>query len=323
MGCFFSLLPFFFITFAVIMNETKQKRTFKDWIIAMRPWSFTASIMPILILWGLLFYGQTCGNFSVNWHIAFLCLPMLLLMHAGGNMVSDYFDYKHKVDLPGGPNGVTWIFNGKFKAKTILYYGIIVEILGACLGIVILLNASWNPIWIGIIGMLFAFCYFWFKGHWLGDFDILCSFALLPAIGTMYVATGQYHPETLLFILPLGLLTVSILHANNTRDLHSDHNAGLETLSYSMGGRIGKRVYLFETIAPYILTLIYCTFCHQPWTLMIVILTLPIAIRNEKTMLAADDNMVGQIPTLDKNSAQLQMLFGLLYAIGYFIGAAL
>ena len=139
----------------------------------------------------------------------------------------------------------------------------------------------------------------------------------------MYVATGQYHPETLLFILPLGLLTVSILHANNTRDLHSDHNAGLETLSYSMGGRIGKRVYLFETIVPYILTLIYCAFCHQPWTLMIVILTLPIAIRNEKTMLAADDNMVGQIPTLDKNSAQLQMLFGLLYAIGYFIGAAL
>lgn len=86
---------------------------------------------------------------------------------------------------------------------------------------------------------------------------------------------------------------------------------------------MGKRVYLFETFAPYVLTLVYCAFCQQPWTLMLVVLTLPLAIRNSKIMMAADDNMVGQIPTLDKNTAQLQMIFGLLYTIGYLVGAAL
>lgn len=300
------------------MNTSTKKRGLRDWIIATRPWSFTASIMPILIMWGFLFYDMYCGYITVNWLNALLCMPLLVIVHAGGNMVSDYFDYKHKVDLPGGPNGVTWIFNGIFKPKEILRFGIVLILIGSGIGIVLLYRSSWEGIWIGIVGLLLTFGYFWTKGHWLGDLNILCSFALLPAIGTMFVSTGQYHWETMLYILPLGLLTVSILHANNTRDIHSDHRAGLETISFSLGGRAGKIIYLFETIMPYVLTLLYCLLLGQPWTLLLVFLTLPIAIRNDKTMLAANDNMVGQIPTLDKSSAQLQMLFGLLYTAGYF-----
>lgn len=305
------------------MSTSTKKRGLRDWIVATRPWSFPASVMPILIMWGMLAYGSRCGRFAVSWANALLCMPLLVIVHAGGNMVSDYFDYRHKVDLPGGPNGVTWIFDGIFRPAEILRYGIALIIAGACIGIVLLCRSSWEGIWIGIAGLLLALGYFWMKGHWLGDLNILCSFALLPAVGTMFVSTGHYHWEAMLYILPLGLLTVSILHANNTRDIGNDRRAGLETISNSLGGRAGKRIYVAETAAPYALTLLYCLLPGQPPTLLLAALTLPVAVRNGKAMMAADDGMVGQIPTLDKSSAQLQTLFGLLYAAGYFIAAAL
>ncbi len=303
------------------MSNTERKRGLRQWVIATRPWSFPASVMPILILWGFLFYNQSACGLEVCWTNALLCMPLLVIVHAGGNMVSDYSDYTRRVDLPGCPNGVTWIYDGTFDAREILRYGIVLIAVGVAIGIVLLLNSSWEGLWIGVVGLLLTFGYFPMKGHWLGDADILCSFALLPAAGTMFVSTGEYHCETLLYILPLGLLTVSILHANNTRDINNDARAGLLTLSNTLGGRMGKRIYVAEITLPYVLVFVYCLCLRQPWTLMLVLLTLPAAVRNLRTMLAADERMVGQIPTLDKLSAQLQMMFGLLSAVGYFIGA--
>ncbi len=303
------------------MNNKNRKRKASDWVTATRPWSFPASVMPILVIWAMLFCGQAHGRLSVDWPSALLCLPLLVLVHAGGNMVSDYFDNTRGVDLPGGPNGVTWIFDGLFTPKEILRYGLALIAAGTCVGIVLLCRAGWEGVWIGVAGLVLALGYFWMKGHLLGDVNILCSFALLPAIGTMFVATGHYHFESMLFILPLGLLTVSILHANNTRDIHNDRRAGLETLSFRLGGRVDKWVYLGETLLPYVLTVAFCLVDGQPRALLLVLLTLPMAVDNDRAMMRAQDTMEGQIPTLDKRSAQLQMLFGVLYTAGYFIGA--
>lgn len=304
-------------------NETRSARTVRDWVMATRPWSFPASVMPILIMWSILYFGQRAAGLAVDWTSALLCLPLLVLLHAGGNMVSDYFDYTRRVDLPDCPNGVTWLYGGVFRPVEILRYGVVLVLLGALVGVWLLCRSSWTAAWIGVAGLALVFGYFWMKGHLLGDLNILLSFALLPAVGVMFVSTGSYHLETMLYILPLGLLTVSILHANNTRDIHGDARAGLHTLPDRLGGRFGKRVYVAEVVLPYLLTLVFILFLAQPWPLLIVCLTLPIAVRNVRTMLHADDGMVGQIPMLDKASAQLQMLFGLLYALGYFISACL
>lgn len=314
-------LPFFFVIFAYMMNNENRKRKPSDWIIAMRPWAFSASAMPILVMWGMLFYGQAHGQLTVDWPCALLCLPLLVLVHAGGNMVSDYFDHTRGVDQPEGPNGVTWIFNGLFKPKEILCYGLALIAVGTCIGIVLLLRSGWEGLWIGLAGLVLALGYFWMKGHWLGDVNIICSFSLLPAVGTMFVATGDYHWESMLYLLPLGLLIVSILHANNTRDIHNDHRAGLETLSIRLGGKAAKYVYLAETLTPYVLTVAFCLWCGQPRPLLLVLFTLPLAMENNRAMMGADNMMEGQIPTLDKSTSQLQLMFGILYTAGYFIGA--
>ncbi len=298
----------------------KKKRTLKDWVVATRPWSFPASVMPILIMWGFLAYVGSHGT-DVNWTNALLCMPLLVIAHAGGNMVSDYYDYTRRVDLDHCPNGVTWIYDGTFSAKTILRYGVCLLALALPFGLYLLAHSSWTALWIGIVGMALAAFYPWMKAHAMGDLNILISFALLPAIGTAYVATGQYMPKALLGILPLGLLTVAILHANNTRDIDNDKRAGLATLCAAMGLEKSKKVYVGELALPYALTLTYALTGCAPWASLIIMLTLPVAWHNIKTMLGArqDKEYLG-IATLDKDSAMLQMVFGVLCALGYVLG---
>ncbi|MBR4804797.1 MAG: prenyltransferase, partial [Bacteroidales bacterium] len=109
--------------------------TVKQWFLAVRPWSFPASTMPALVAVSYVFYThfQTLG--SIDWLVAAACVVGALIFHFSGNLISDYFDYKSGVD--GKDNiGQTnlLIINGVFKAKTILWYGIVLGLVGVVLG---------------------------------------------------------------------------------------------------------------------------------------------------------------------------------------------
>lgn len=237
-------------------------------------------------------------------------------------MVSDYFDFTWGVDTKACSNGVTWIHDSTFRPKEILRYGLVLVALSVPIGVFLLYNSSWSGWWIGLAGVLLSLVYPWMKSHHLGDLNILVSFALLPALGTFFVAVGSYDTQSLLMILPIGLLTVSILHANNTRDVKTDLQAGLGTITTSVSLMNAKAIYTFEIFAPYALALLYVVLLGQPWTLLAVVLTLPLALRNVRTMIQAEDDLPYRgIQRLDQTTAQLQMIFGLLYALGFFLGS--
>lgn len=308
-----------------LLTKTWKKKNFENWIIATRPWALPASVMPILIMWAYLYcqsHGGGEDTTPINWLNALLCLPLLSIVHSGGNMVSDYFDFTWGVDTKACSNGVTWIHDGTFRPKEILRYGLVLVALAVPIGVFLLYNSSWSGWWIGLAGVLLSLVYPWMKSHHLGDINILCSFALLPALGTFFVAVGVYDPQSLLMILPIGLITVAILHANNTRDVKTDLQAGLGTITTSVSLMNAKAIYTFEIFAPYALALLYVVLLGQPWTLLAVVLTLPLALRNVRTMIQAEDDLPYRgIQRLDQTTAQLQMAFGLLYALGFFLGS--
>ena len=80
-----------------------QKRTFKDWLIATRPWSFPASAMPVLVTLGYLFWK----GMEVNWAIGVFTIFNVVLFHAAGNTWSDYKDYKSGVDREDTVGGLS------------------------------------------------------------------------------------------------------------------------------------------------------------------------------------------------------------------------
>lgn len=76
----------------------------------------------------------------------------------------------------------------------------------------------------------------------------LLAYALLPTLGTCYVATGVVDWNVLWIALPVGLITVAILHANNTRDMRTDARAEIQTLAMKLGGKASMYVYCAEVL---------------------------------------------------------------------------
>ena len=297
-----------------------KERTLKDWIIATRPWSFTASLMPVIVTLAYLFLLQCTEGETVNWAAGSLALPMMLFMHAGGNLVSDYSDNVKQIDLPGSLNGVNHIYSGMFTPKEIQHFGWALLAVGALLGACIVALSTTEVLWIGVLGVLLPLVYPWMKAHALGDVDILLCFALLPSVGVSMAATSRYHPETLLLALTYGLLTVAILHANYTRDIRNDRRAHLLTLAGLLGGIWSQRLYLVELTLPYVLLGLFVLCGWLPWTALIAWLTLPLAVGNIRQMMAARPEEEQDIATLDQRTAQLQMVFSLLLALGLALG---
>jgi 1,4-dihydroxy-2-naphthoate octaprenyltransferase len=91
-----------------------KKHSFKDWLIATRPWSFPASAMPVLVTLGYLFWQ----GMAVDWTIGVFTILNVVLFHAAGNTWSDYKDYKSGVDREDTVGGLS-IVSGQFAPEEI------------------------------------------------------------------------------------------------------------------------------------------------------------------------------------------------------------
>ena len=61
------------------------KHTFKEWLIATRPWSFPASAMPVIVTCVYLYGTYT----QINWLNGLWALVNIIVFHAAGNTWSD------------------------------------------------------------------------------------------------------------------------------------------------------------------------------------------------------------------------------------------
>lgn len=298
----------------------EKKRTIKDWIIATRPWSLPAAVTPVLVTTAYLFWQSRVTAVDINWMNAVLSFILLVLLQMAGNLIGDYYDHIKGVDKVDGPNGVTWIFSGLFSPKEILHYGYGILAAAAAVGIVILLNSSLNAAWIGVVGLMLVYCYPWFKGHALGDVDVLLGFALLPAVGVSFVTTGEWHPETMLLSLAYGPITIAILHANNTRDIVNDYEAGLTTLSIVIGKKVSQILYVFLLAIPYAIVGWCVVAGLAPAWSFITFATFPVAMKNCRLMMPSGEGEL-EIGALDQQTAGLQIMFGGLFTFSFILAA--
>ena len=284
-----------------------RKRRFSDWVLATRPWAFSASVIPVAAVAAALGWSQG----ACNWVNAALSVLVIVLLHAGADVLSDCRDHESGVDYPAAPNGVAWIRDGRFAVPTLRRYAWALVAAGSLLGLVVLLRSSWDLAWIGGAGVVVAVGYSFLKYRACGDLAVFLAFVALPAVGVGMAAVGRFLPETLLVALPPGLLTLGILNANNLRDVATDARAGCRTLPMVLGTRAAGALYLAQEFAPYLFVAAFVTAGLTPYAAVGTFLTLPLAVRNAATLRRGD------LATLDRSSAQLQLLFGLLYVAAF------
>ncbi|MCF0195985.1 MAG: prenyltransferase [Bacteroidaceae bacterium] len=288
-----------------------MKHSAKEWIIATRPWSFPASSTPVILTLAWLFWRGE----NANWLLGLWALLTMVAFQAVGNTWSDYFDYKHHVDA-ADTYGSRNLTSGLFSMSEMMRLSVILAAVVVASGIGLVWFTGWQTLALGVAGMLLFLCYPWLKYHALGDVDIFLCYALLPILGTTFVATGQFLPEALV-VSPAGLITVGILHANNARDVVTDKRADTVTLPILFGVRFARWAYYFEVISPYIWVAIFAaTSLLPPLCVLMTLLSVGRAARLTRAMSKLTDTNVSSIINLDEKTAQHVLLFSLLLSLG-------
>ena len=271
--------------------------------------------MPIIVTLAYLFYKGS----DINWLYGTWTLIGMLLFHMTGNVWSDYFDFRKKVDADD-TFGAKTLTTGMFKPEEIKRLAIGLLIVSVACGLGLFAVTGLPLLWIGLAGVLCTLLYPVLKFNALGDLDILLAFAFLPTLGTSYAVTGAIDWSVLWIALPVGLITDGILHSNNTRDVITDKRAGITTMAMGLGSKFSAWLYGFEVIFPYVWVGACSIIGIMPLATIMVFLTLPVAIASAQAMKHSLTAGPGIIADLDIKTANLQLLFSVLLTIALVIG---
>ena len=295
-----------------------KKHTLKDWILATRPWSFPASAMPVLvtIAW------TWAKGIHVNWWFALWALVNIIFVHAAGNVWSDIADYRKGVDADD-TFGVRALVDGQFTPEEYKRLSITLNVIAILGGLTLVCLTGPTLLYIGIAGILLSLCYPRLKYMALGDVVIALCYSILPMTGTSFIISGSIHWHVLWLAVPVGLITVAILHANNVRDIETDSRAKIRTFPILTGRRFGAWLYAAEVLVPFLWLIGLMIARIEPWWLGVAFLAMPVAVQNARTILNYEQGGQASYANLDERTAKLQLMFSLLLIIGFVLSTLL
>lgn len=292
-----------------------NKRTLTDWIVATRPWSYPASTMPVALVLAYYFAnGDAIDPVNAVW-----ALVNIVIFHAAGNVWSDYFDFRYGVDNQS-TLGVRQLVDGKFTGREFIWFAIFLFVVGTLCALFLVWRTGMPFLAVTFAGIVAALVYPPLKYRVGGDVVIFIAYTLTPLFATAWIVTGTWSLDAIWAVLPTGILTVGILHANNLRDAQTDTQAGIRTLASVLGKKWSVWLYHFEMLAPFAILLATVWLGILPMT---VLLTLPIAVAVMtlcKQALRFDGVNTASIATLDASTARTQLMFSLLMVSGLVAG---
>lgn len=298
-----------------------KERKITAWIIATRPWSFPASTMPALVTISYVYFLKNEIASDINWFYGVLAFIGAGIFQASGNLIGDYFDFKYGVDRKESFGSSRMLVDGIFFPKTILNYGVVMLAIGILLGWFLFIHTGPDLLWIGGIGVLATFFYYKLKFAAFGDLVIFIIYGPLIGLGTAFVMTNQLMWNVVLLNIPIAFLVVNILHANNMRDIRDDSRAHIRTQAMVLGMEKAKVQYLILAVGAYVSVILMVVFGMISPLTLIVFLSLPIELKNLKQMKKAEVENPELIKNLDADSAQLVLIFSLLFAVANFLAA--
>ena len=291
----------------------------RAWLRASRPFSFTASTVPVTL-------GAVLAALSGVFRFDLFLLTLLgsVLIHAGANMANDYYDHLSGVDKPDslGPSGV--IQRGLLTPAQLLRGTAVCFGLGIAIGLWLVVIAGWEILWLGLVSVPLAFFYtgkpiaFGYRG--LGELIVLIFMGPVMVLGSYFVQVQRFELTPLLLSLPVALLVAAILHANNLRDLDNDRASGKQTLATLLGRAWAAWEYYLLVFGSYGLVLVLALLRLAPPATLLTLLTLPTAISLARVVATSVD--VRALNLVLRKTAGLHLRFGVLLIVGVLVSLA-
>jgi len=285
----------------------------RTWLVAVRPVSFTASIIPVLV--GTAIAAQD------EFHplLFLLALAGSVAIHAGTNLVNDYFDHIKGTDNEEslGQSGV--IQRGALSASAVLAGGICAFGAGAVIGLAIAAMTGWPVLALGVASVAAGYFYtaspFSLAYRGLGEVVVFIFMGPVIVLGAYYVQVQSWGWAPFVASLPIGLLVAAILHANNVRDIENDRRNGKWTLAALAGRPLADYEFVALVLAGYAVVVLMTVAGAAPWPVLITLLSAPLAVKLVR--LEASQRSVRGLNAVLAQTAGLHMLFGALLAFGF------
>lgn len=290
------------------MPDNAAPSALKKAFIVFRAYSWPASLVPVVI-------GTVAASSGtdVSWPAFWLTFAAALLTHSAANLANTYFDWRNGVDRAETADD-RGILDGLVGGRAAPLIALAMFAAAGLIGLWLAWSRSVPEL--AVLGAAgFALAWFYtadgaaYKYRALGEIGIFLAFGPLITGGAALIQTGRLEARPFLLSVPVGLLIVAILHANNMRDAGEDRAAGIRTLAMRAGPAASLKVYSALVLTPFLVAGLY----GMKWAFLLPLLSLPLAVR--LTGLAR----AGRFSELVPATAAQVTVFGLLFATGLYL----
>jgi 1,4-dihydroxy-2-naphthoate octaprenyltransferase len=239
--------------------------TVAQWVQGARPRTLPNAVAPVLV--GT---GAAIGTGAVRPGFALLALLVAVAMVIGVNYANDYSDGTRGTDDDRvGPLRLVGSGVAAPSAVRTMAFGWLG--LAMLAGVVLVaLSGKWWLLIVGAVCVLGAWFYTGGKHPYgylgLGEVAVFLFFGPVAVLGTAYVQSGPPGALSLIGAIGVGMLSCSVLVANNLRDIESDEEVGKRTLAVLLGDRDTRRLYAALVGIPMLLSLVGAI--ANPWLLL-------------------------------------------------------
>jgi 1,4-dihydroxy-2-naphthoate octaprenyltransferase len=249
-------------------------------------------------------------------------------LQIGVNFANDYQDGMRGIDTEErqGPPRLT--SSGVASPRSVLFAALVSIAVAGVAGLALAVATSLLLIPIGAAAMLALWLYSGgprpYGSLGLGEVMVFVFFGLMATAGTAYVQVERIPGSAWWSSAAMGFLAVAILEANNVRDISTDSVAGKRTLAVRLGQGRARALYralviaAFATIVIGVATgIVEAGYGLSQWALL-ALAAWPLAIGPVEAVGSAEGRAL--VPVL-VGTAQLQLVFGALLALGLWLAA--
>lgn len=300
-----------------LATSTLPPPGFKPWLLALRPKTLTAAVVPVAVATALV----KAEGHAVLWWVSVCALLSAVFIQIGTNLVNDAIDFQKGADTEKriGPRRVTQ--SGLLSSKQVMFGAMMSFLVALLLGLPLVLEGGWPIVAIGLVSLFLGYSYtggpFPLAYLGLGDLFVILFFGLVAVMGTVFIHAHVWTWGGVIAGLQVGFLATALIAINNLRDAPQDTLVNKKTLAVRFGVRFARYEILLLVFAPFVMGAIYWARIGAMWAAALPALALPIARRLAQGVFAHDPS-----PVYNKflaMAAALQLLFGLALTIGLWL----
>ncbi len=289
----------------------------QPWLLAIRPKTLSMAVVPVMM--GAAISHVESGVVQGGALLAILLAA--LLIQVGTNLYNDAGDALRGADGPERLGPQRAVASGWLTVASVqraAHFSFAVAIL---VGGYLVLLGGWPILLLGLLSVVAGVAYTGGRTPiaytFLGELFVFLFFGVAAVVGTVWILSAQWSDSALWSGSAVGLIAAAVLVVNNYRDIDTDEPVGKRTLAVHLGRDKTRHLYLLLLLLPFVLLMEVIDPLQRPNILWSVLPLLPYALYLGGSIYRLPHGVA--LNRLLVQTAQLQLLFGVLFVFGVYL----